>query len=323
MEGPRHLTLQSKMEDMNMTNPITIREACTQKDTEFFWAQLHAYQARDLFPDPESEARAFFLSAEYRGQIQALHDRKENPMHYLLFRRGGQEIGLALTVVYATEDGKQSILEFCVFPEFRGNGTGTACARALLDWGKKQGAAFAELNAGAENRRRFWSRLGFIANGRDRWGEPLMLLPPRERIAVTAERLTNPEELWDLESGFLAEIGEAPMEQAAQTRLEQAISGGEITFFVARRLNRPVGICSVSSCFSTFACKKTGVFDDFYVEPAFRHQGVARTLVAVAQSFCRAQGYASLTVGCADGDVAMYRALGFGERLGTMLANNF
>lgn len=67
MEGPRHLTLQSKMEDMNMTNPITIREACTQKDTEFFWAQLHAYQARDLFPDPESEARAFFLSAEYRG----------------------------------------------------------------------------------------------------------------------------------------------------------------------------------------------------------------------------------------------------------------
>ena len=62
MEGPRHLTLQSKMEDMNMTNPITIREACTQKDTEFFWAQLHAYQARDLFPDPESEARAFFLS---------------------------------------------------------------------------------------------------------------------------------------------------------------------------------------------------------------------------------------------------------------------
>ena len=149
-----------------------------------------------------------------------------------------------------------------------------------------------------------------------------MLLPPRERIAVTAERLTNPEELWDLESGFLAEIGEAPMEQAAQTRLEQAISGGEITFFVARRLNRPVGICSVSSCFSTFACKKTGVFDDFYVEPAFRHQGVARTLVAAAQSFCRAQGYASLTVGCADGDVAMYRALGFGERLGTMLANN-
>ena len=52
-------------------------------------------------------------------------------MRYLFFRRDGQDIGLALSVVYASEDGKQFILEFCVFPEFRGNGTGAACAGAL------------------------------------------------------------------------------------------------------------------------------------------------------------------------------------------------
>ena len=54
---------------------------------------------------------------------RGLHARRFNPAKYLFFRRGGQEIGLALTVIYDTEDGKQFILEFCVYPEFRGNGT--------------------------------------------------------------------------------------------------------------------------------------------------------------------------------------------------------
>ena len=302
-----------------MANQITVLEAETQKDTAFFWEQLHAYHVRDNFPDPEDEDRAYFLSEQYRAQIQTLHDRKSNPMHYLLFQRGGQKIGFALTVIYDTEDGKQFLLEFCVLPEFLGHGTGCACAQALLDWGYAHGAAFFELNAGTENRRRFWSRLGFVPNGRDRWGVPLMLLPPRERINVTAERLTNIDELWDLESGFLDEIGEEPLDEEKQARLEQAIADGQITFFAAKRLNRPVGICSVSSCFSTFCCKRSGIFDDFYVEPAFRHQGVARTLAAAAQEFCRMQGYASVTVGCADCDTALYRALGFETRLGTML----
>ena len=108
--------------------------------------------------------------------------------------------------------------------------------------------------------------------------------------------------------------------QEVAGRMEQAIADGQITFFAAKRLNRPVGICSVSSCFSTFCCKRSGIFDDFYVEPAFRHQGVARTLAAAAQEFCRMQGYASVMVGCADCDTELYRALGFETRLGTMLA---
>ena len=81
-----------------------------------------------------------------------------------------------------------------------------------------------------------------------------------------------------------------------------------------------MGMCSVSPCFSTFACGETGVFDDFYVEPPFRRRGAARLLARAAQGWCRERGMASLTVGCSAGDVGMYRALGFALELGAMLA---
>ena len=61
----------------------------------------------------------------------------------------------------------------------------------------------------------------------------------------------------------------------------------------------------------------SGVFEDFYIRPAYRHQGTARRLVAFAY---RESGVSSLTVGCADCDVRMYRALGFTAALGNLLA---
>lgn len=306
-----------------MYHPITIREAVKRADVAAFWRQLRSYQTRDLFPDPADEDRAYFLGGEYRAQIERLHDRPHDRCRYLFFCRDGQDVGFALPVVYDTEDGKQFILEFCVFPEFRGHGTGRACAEALLGWGRANGAKYAELNANTDDRRRFWGRLGFVPNGCDEWGVPLMLLPPAEKLAFTVEHSSDPAELAGLENSFLSEIGEGPLDEMRQARLQKAAGAGEITFFVAKRRNRPIGMCSVSSCFSTFACKRSGVFDDFFVEPAFRHQGVARLLVQAAQSFCRAQDYASLTVGCADCDAPMYRALGFETRLGVMLASDF
>lgn len=305
-----------------MSSQIIIREAVSPRDVAFFWQQLHLYHSRDIFPDPHSEDRAYFLGEKYRAQIEALHVRKTAPVRYLLFQRDGSDIGLALTVIYAAEDGKQFILEFCVFPEFRGCGTGTACAQALLSWGRTGGAQYAELNVDAETRRRFWGRLGFVPNGCDEWGVPLMLLPPQQNIPCTVSVLRDAQTIWGLESSFLAEIGEDALDEEKRERLQKAIDEKQITFFVAKRLTRPVGMCSVSGCFSTFACRKSGVFDDFYIEPTFRHQGIARQLVAAAQAFCRKQGYASLTVGCAACDVPLYGALGFDTTLGTMLANN-
>lgn len=77
-----------------------------------------------------------------------------------------------------------------------------------------------------------------------------------------------------LENGFLKEIGEAPSTEEKQERLAQAIRDGKITFFVARRGYRAVGMCSVSRCFSTFTCTDVGIFDDFYMEPVFRKRAL-------------------------------------------------
>lgn len=154
---------------MEMNPEIAIREAVTESDAASFWKQLRIYFEQDIFPDPQDEDREYFLSdTEYRVHIQNIHDRPFNRCYYLFFHRDGRDIGFAMPVIYTEEDGKCFIMEFCVYPEFRGNGTGRECAGALLDWARENGALYAELNYGGNNRRlHFWERVGFIKNGVD------------------------------------------------------------------------------------------------------------------------------------------------------------
>ena len=306
-----------------MENQITIREAVTETDAAAFWEQLYAYFKRDIFPDPGDPDRAYFLGDDYRAHMQKLRARAQDRAYFLFFCRDGRDIGFAMPVIYTTEDGKCFILEFCVCPEYRGNGTGRRCAKALLDWAAENGARYAELNYGGDERRcRFWADVGFVRNGVDEWGQPLMLLPPEEEMPILVERLADPEDwqLKKLENGYLAEIGEPVQTEDDQERLVRAIQDGRIVFFVARRGCRAVGMYSVSRHFSTFCCADTGVCEDVYVEPAFRKKGIARKLTEAAQSWCRENGLASLTVCCAPCDEERYRALGFTERLGTTRA---
>jgi len=302
-----------------MENPITIREAVTEKDIAVFWEQLHSYHKRDIFPDPESEDLEYFLDSAYHDHMMKFHSRQQDRCYFLFFHRNGQDIGFAMPVIYTTEDGKCFIMEYCVYPEFRGNGTGKDCARVLLDWARENGARYAELNCGDQRRERFWQSVGFLKNGADEWGEPLMILPPAEEIPITVEVLMNPEDwqLKKLENGFLKEIGEPPATEEQQEQLSQAIREGRITFLLAKRGYRAVGMCSVAKCFSTYACSDAGVFDDFYIEPAFRGKGAARMLIQAAQKWSRENGLASLSVICAICDEGMYQALGFHTRLGS------
>ena len=308
-----------------MKNQITIREAVTEQDIAVFWQQLLTYFIRDIFPNPEDKDREYFLSdTEYRAHMQKIHDRPQDRCHYLFFHRNGQDIGFAMPVIFNTEDGKCFIMEYCVYPEFRGSGTGKACAAVLIDWARENGALYAELNYGSNERRfRFWESLGFVENGVDEWGEPLMILPPKDEVPITVEILSDPEDwqLKKLENGFLKEIGEQMLTEEKQEKLQQAIRDGKITFFMAKRGYRAVGMCSVAKCFSTFACSDTGVLNDFYIEPAFRRKGAARKLAQAAQQWCSDNTVSSLTVCCSPCDEGMYRALGFDVRLGSTFAH--
>ncbi len=124
-----------------------------------------------------------------------------------------------------------------------------------------------------------------------------------------------------LENSFLLEIGEAPLNAEKEKALGRAIREERIRFFVARDGERVVGMCSVAVCFSTFTCGTVGIFDDFYVEPAFRGRGVARELAHAAQRWCLEQGIPSLSATCAPCDEAMYQALGFDTPLGRTYAH--
>lgn len=229
-----------------------------------------------------------------------------------------------MPVIYTSEDSKCFIMEFCVYPEYRGNGTGRECANVLLNWARANGAHYAELNYGGDDRRRrFWKSVGFVENGADQWGEPLMLLPPSNEIPFTVEVMDDPTDwqLLKLQNGFKRAIGEDLLTEQRQKQLQQAIKDGRITFFVAKRGSRTVGMCSVAPCYSTFSCSDTGVYEDFYIEPAFRGKGIARKLAKAAQTWCKDHGMSSLTVCCAPCDEMMYQTLGFDVSLGSTFAH--
>lgn len=149
-----------------------------------------------------------------------------------------------------------------------------------------------------------------------------MLLPPSEKLPITVDVLSDADD-WQLKklmNGFLSEIGAAPLSEENQERLSAAIRGEKLTFFVARRACRMVGMCSVSRFFSGVSCADRAVFDSFYIEPAFRKQGAARKLVSFARQWYKEQNLSLIALSRAAGDQARCRSLGFARQSGTTLA---
>ena len=123
--------------------------------------------------------------------------------------------------------------------------------------------------------------------------------------------------LWQLQKQYKMEIGEDEPDNKKKDRLADAIDKGSILFFGVWEEDKLIGCCSVTVGFSTFDYMPSGVFEDFYICPGYRHTGLARQLVQFAY---RESGVSSLTVGCADCDAQMYQSLGFSISLGNLLA---
>jgi len=132
-------------------------------------------------------------------------------------------------------------------------------------------------------------------------------------------RLTDAhlEGLFELHRMYKADIGEEAPAPADIESLRRAIEDGRISFFGAECDGKLVGCCSVCVAYSTFNYAPAGVFEDFFILPEYRHRGIARELSNFAY---RESGVRSMTVGCADCDVDMYRALGFDIPLGNLLS---
>ena len=135
-----------------------------------------------------------------------------------------------------------------------------------------------------------------------------------EYIRITSKEMDG---LRALHAAYKREIGEEAPTEEELIRLFEAIKEEQILFFGCVDGDRLIACCSVAPTFSTFNYQKGGVFEDFYIAPEYRHQGIARRLVGFAY---KESGVKSLTVGCADCDRQMYTALGFAVPLGNLLA---
>jgi GNAT superfamily N-acetyltransferase len=131
------------------------------------------------------------------------------------------------------------------------------------------------------------------------------------------------ERLKYLISRYKKEIGEDDPDENGFSSLFHAIEAGQIIFYAAKDEGSLIGMCSVSEMYSTFAFRNSGVFEDFYILPEYRKQGIAKMLTAFVFEECRKAGLSSILVGCSDTDLKMYRRLGFEVRLGQLLCRIF
>ena len=173
-------------------------------------------------------------------------------------------------------------------------------------------------------RKHFWQSIGFVQNGSDQWGDPLMLFPPKERAPISVEILTDSEDwqLQKLENGFRAEVGVPALTEEMYSKLTAAIQNGETTFFLAKRGYRAVGMCSITRYFSSSICSEAGILSDLYVEPVFRKKGIAQMLCIAAMDFCKENNIVNPSVFCSSKEEKLFQNLNFNNTLDILLIHS-
>ena len=139
-----------------------------------FWKIHLKYLVEDEIIDDEEDIE-YFSGDEYRDIIKAHMTREKDKHHMVYFVDGDNKVGAAQYNTYQSEDGKCFILDFWVFSEFRGNGTGHDCFSALEAYTRADGAKYLEINSEKEDSVRFWKSLGFTENGKDEYDMPLFI----------------------------------------------------------------------------------------------------------------------------------------------------
>ncbi len=152
---------------------ITLEEVSPER-VQAFWDLHIRYLVEDGIIS-DGEDIAYFSGREYRGILEAHMLRSHDRHHLVWFCRGGERIGAASYCIYHGEGGKCFLLDFWVFPPYRGGGTGRRCFSALEQYTRRDGALWYELNSDRENAVRFWKSLGFSDNGTDEYGMPLLI----------------------------------------------------------------------------------------------------------------------------------------------------
>lgn len=119
---------------------------------------------------------------------------------------------------------------------------------------------------------------------------------------------------------YKVSVGEPTFNKEQFDLLVKAIESNQIEFFVVEEEGALIAMCSIARFFSTFNFTNSAIFEDFYVEKAYRGKGIARGLIEHVFDACKAAGVDSILVGSSEVDQEMYRSLGFSSALGKLLA---
>lgn len=153
---------------------IHIEEIPVERINEF-WDIHFDYLIQDEVIS-EDEDKEYFQSEEYRSVIKDHMLRNIDKHHLAYFVEDHIRLGAVSYCTYQSEDGTCFIMDFWVFPQFRGNGIGHRCFDALASDTQKDGAFYYEINCdGRDDRMRFWKSLGFVERGLDEYGVNLLI----------------------------------------------------------------------------------------------------------------------------------------------------
>lgn len=152
---------------------IRIEEIPVESLDEFWKSHITYLIDDEIITDKEDID--YFKGEEYREILKNHMLREVDKHHMVYFIQDEQRIGAASYCTYQSEDGKCFILDYWVFPQYRGNGTGHKCFEALEQYTKMDGAKYYELNSTKENSIRFWKSLGFVENGKDEYDMLLLV----------------------------------------------------------------------------------------------------------------------------------------------------
>ncbi|MEL3909151.1 MAG: GNAT family N-acetyltransferase [Treponemataceae bacterium] len=145
---------------------IEIEEVSLSNINDFWNVHINYLIDDEMISDEEIR---YFSGRDYRGVLEDHMIRDNDKQHMAHFIRDGKRIGAVSYCTYQSEDGKCFILDFWVFQEFRGNGTGHKCFETFEKYTRLDGAQYYELNSSKENSVRFWKSIGFIEAGKDEY----------------------------------------------------------------------------------------------------------------------------------------------------------
>lgn len=149
-------------------------EEITLDEINDFWDEHIKYLVEEKII-VDLEDIEYFRGREYKDVIEKHMLRDVDKHHLGYFKENEERIGAFSYCTFKSEDGKCFILDFWIFKKYRNQGYGHKCFYQLVDYTKKDGALYYQINCdGQEKRMHFWKSLGFIETGIDEYDVPLL-----------------------------------------------------------------------------------------------------------------------------------------------------